>query len=117
MSTVSVAQNTPIEIDTSVMQPGVDPEDFTFGRTGQGAGGKWTVVGDPTAAKGRAIAQISKDRTDYRFPLAVYKPFSDKTLEIALRFKPRGGDGRRGRRRRSPFADAGRLLRGSCECA
>ena len=91
VSTVSPAQNTPIEIDTSAMQTGGEPEDFTFWRTGQGAGGKWTVVGDPTAAKGRAIAQMSKDRTDYRFPLAVYKPFSGKNLEISMRFKPVAG--------------------------
>jgi hypothetical protein len=91
VSTVSLAQNTPIEIDTSAMQTGGEPEDFTFWRTGQGTGGKWTVVGDPTAAKGRAIAQISKDRTDYRFPLAVYKPFSGKNLEISVRFKPVAG--------------------------
>ena len=91
MSTAPLAQNTPIEIDTSVMQTGGEPDDFTFWRTGQGAGGKWTVVGDPTAAKGRAIAQIGKDRTDYRFPLAVYKPFSGKNLEISVRFKPVAG--------------------------
>ena len=91
VSTAPLAQNTPIEIDTSVMQTGGEPDDFTFWRTGQGAGGKWTVVGDPTAAKGRAIAQISKDRTDYRFPLAVYKPFSGKNLEISVRFKPVAG--------------------------
>jgi hypothetical protein len=91
MSTISLAQNTPIEIDTSAMQTGGDPEDFTFWRTGQGEGGEWTVVGDPTAAKGRAIAQISKDRTDYRFMLAGYKPFSGKNLEISVRFKPVAG--------------------------
>jgi hypothetical protein len=88
---IGVFWATDTEIDTSAMQPGAEPEDFTFGRTGQGADGKWTVVADPTAAKGRAIAQISKDRTDYRFPLAVYKPFSDKNLEISVRFKPVAG--------------------------
>jgi hypothetical protein len=91
VSTVSVAQNTPTEIDTSAMQPGGEPEDFTFGRTGQGEGGKWTVVADPTAAKSRAIAQMSKDRTNYRFPLAVYKSYSGKDLEISVRFKPVAG--------------------------
>jgi hypothetical protein len=91
VSTVSVAQNTPIEIDTSAMQPGGEPEDFPFGRTGQGEGGKWTVVSDPTATKGRAIAQISRDRTDYSFPLALYKPYSGKDLEISVRFKPVAG--------------------------
>lgn len=91
VSTVSVAQNAPIVIDTSVMQPGAEPADFAFWRTGQGAASQWTAVADPTAAKGRAIAQISKDRTDYRFPLAVYKPFSGKNLEISVRFKPVAG--------------------------
>ena len=91
VSTVSLAQNPPIEIGTSTMQPGAEPANFTFWRTGQGADGEWTVVADPTAAKGHAIAQISKDGTDYRFPLAVYKPFSGKNLEISVRFKPVAG--------------------------
>jgi hypothetical protein len=91
VSTVSFSQNTPIEIDASAMQPGAEPTDFTFWRTGQGADSQWTVVADPTAAKGRAIAQMSKDRTDYRFPLAVYKPFSGRNLEISVRFKPVAG--------------------------
>ncbi len=91
MSTFSLAQNAPIEIDISAMQSGGEPGDFTFWRTGHGEGGTWTVLADPTAAKGRAIAQISKDRTDYRFPLAVYKPFSGKNLEISVRFKPVAG--------------------------
>lgn len=91
VSTVSLAQNAPVEVDTSAMLPGAEPADFAFWRTGQGADGQWTVVTDPTAAKGRAIAQISKDRTDYRFPLAVYKAFSGKNLEISVRFKPVAG--------------------------
>jgi hypothetical protein len=91
VSAVSIAQNSPIEIDTSAMQAGAEPANFTFWRTGEGADGKWTVVADPTAVKGRAIAQVSKDRTDYRFPLAVYKPFSGKNLEISVRFKPVAG--------------------------
>ena len=91
VSTVALAQNVPIEIDISAMQPGGEPADFTFWRTGKGEGGKWTVVADPTAAKGRAIAQMSRDRTDYRFPLAVYQPFSGQNLEISARFKPVAG--------------------------
>jgi hypothetical protein len=35
--------------------------------------------------------QVSTDRTDYRFPLAVYKPFTGKNLEIKLRFKAVAG--------------------------
>jgi len=65
--------------------------EFTLWRTGQGTAGEWTVVSDPTAAGGTAIAQVSKDRTSYRFPLAVYKPFSGTNLEASLRFKPVAG--------------------------
>jgi hypothetical protein len=90
-STVSLAQDAPIKVDIAAMQSGGEPADFTFWRTGQGEAGKWTVIADPTAANGRAIAQISKDRTDYRFPLAVYKPYSGRDLEISVRFKPVAG--------------------------
>ena len=34
---------------------------------------------------------MSKDRTDYRFPLAVYKPYSGKDVEVSVRFKPVAG--------------------------
>ena len=65
--------------------------DFTLWRTGQGGAGEWTLVTDPTAASGRAIAQVSKDRTDYRFPLAVYKAYSGEDVEVSVRFKPVAG--------------------------
>lgn len=81
----------PTSVSISAAGPGGEPADFMFGRTGQGEPGQWTVVADPTAANGRAIAQVSKDRTDYRFPLAIYKPYSEKDLEVSLRFKPVAG--------------------------
>jgi len=90
-STVSLAQNAPTEIDIAAMQPGGEPADFTFWRTGEGEAGQWTIVADPTAAQGRAIAQTGKDRTDYRFPLAVYKPYTGKDLELSVRFKAVAG--------------------------
>jgi hypothetical protein len=84
-------RSVPISVNISAPEPGGEPADFTFWRTGQGAAGQWTVVPDATAANGRAIAQVSKDRTDYRFPLAVYKPYSGKDLEFSVRFKPVAG--------------------------
>jgi hypothetical protein len=65
--------------------------DFSLWRTGEGEAGQWAVIADPTAADGSAIAQVSKDRTDYRFPLAVYKPYSGKDVEVSVRFKPVAG--------------------------
>lgn len=80
----------PMVVDLSKMPTNLE-SDFTLWRTGQGDAGEWILVTDPTAAGGRAVAQVSKDRTDYRFPLAVYKPYSGKNLELSVRFKPVAG--------------------------
>jgi hypothetical protein len=77
-------------IDIAWLAPKLEP-DFTLSRTGEGASGEWTIVMDPTAARGRAIAQTSKDKTDNRFPLAVYQPYSGGNLEASVRFKAFSG--------------------------
>jgi hypothetical protein len=77
-------------VDLSKVPANLEP-DFTLWRTGQGDAGEWKLIADPTATDSRAIAQVSKDRTDYRFPLAVYKPYSGKDLELSVRFKPVAG--------------------------
>jgi hypothetical protein len=77
-------------VDLSKLPANLEP-DFTLWRTGQGDAGEWKLIADPTATDSRAIAQVSKDRTDYRFPLAVYKPYSGKDLELSVRFKPVAG--------------------------
>jgi hypothetical protein len=87
----SVAQKPSIQVDIAAMQPGSEPGDFTFWRTGSGAPAEWRVVSDPTAANQAAIAQTSTDTTDYRFPLAVYRPVSTKDVEVSVRFKPVAG--------------------------
>src|SRR3954465_5258827 len=75
-----------------IAPPAPDPApDFTASRTGQGAPAQWAIVADPTAAGGLAIAQTSTDETNYRFPLAIYKPDSAKDLEVSVRFKPVSG--------------------------
>jgi hypothetical protein len=79
MPTISPAQNATTRIDISRMAPGLPPDGFTFWRTGDGNAGEWLVLKDPTAISGHAIAQTSKDPTDYRFPLAIYKPVSAQT--------------------------------------
>jgi hypothetical protein len=72
----------PILVNLAATGPGGEPAEFTFARTGEGENGKWAVIGDPTAANGRALAQLSQDRTDYRFPLAIYNPYSGRDLEL-----------------------------------
>jgi hypothetical protein len=64
------------------------PSGFTFARTGNGGPGKWVVVADDSAEGGRAIEQSSTEKTDYRFPLAIYEPVVSKNVEVTLRFKP-----------------------------
>jgi hypothetical protein len=80
----------PVIVDLSRLSANLEP-DFTLWRTGEGEAGKWTIVADPTAVNGRALGQLSDDRTDYRFPLAIYKPYSGKDLELSVRFKAVAG--------------------------
>ena len=90
-STAALGQgSSTMSIDIAALAPNLEPE-FTAGRTGQGAPAQWRVVADPTAVDGRAIAQASTDRTDYRFPLAIYQPYSGRNLDASVRFKPVSG--------------------------
>jgi hypothetical protein len=74
-------------VDLSTTEPGEEPA----WRTGNGTAGKWAIAADLTAANGRALAQLSNDRTGYRFPLAIYKPYTGKDLELSVRFKAVAG--------------------------
>jgi len=89
--TRALAQPGATMIPIEKMTVGTAPADFEFARTGQGAVGQWTVVEDASAASKRAIEQSNTDRTDFRFPLAIYQPVAAKNLEVALRFKPVAG--------------------------
>ncbi len=88
----SRAQGVSGRIDLSTYPVGPLPPDFlTTWRTGQGAPGDWRVVEDASASQGKAIAQVSADPTDYRFPLAVYEPFAVQNAEVSVRFKAVAG--------------------------
>lgn len=78
-------------IAMETMTVGSAPADFEFARTGQGAPAQWVVVEDATAASKRAIEQSSTDRTDFRFPLAIYQPETAKNVDVSIRFKPIAG--------------------------
>ena len=79
-----------MSIDIVRLSPNLEGE-FTQWRTGEGDPAEWTVVADASAEGGRAIAQVSRDKTGYRFPLAIYKPFSGRDVEVSVRFKPVAG--------------------------
>jgi len=90
------AQGVTGSIDLSRFAVGPLPPDFlTSWRTGKGAIGDWRVVEDASASQGKAIAQLSADPTDYRFPLAIYEPLQTQDLEASVRFKAVSGNGDR----------------------
>jgi len=91
MTTIAHAQRATTQVDIAGMQPGAAPPGFDFTLTGGGPVSAWKVVADPTATTQKAIAQTSQDRTDYRFPLAVYQPISARNVDVVVRFKPVGG--------------------------
>ena len=90
-ASLALAQQGTIMIAIDKMNVGIPPADFDFARTGQGGPGQWAVVSDPTATGGRAIEQTSTDRTDYRFPLAIYRAVSAGNVAVSLRFKAVAG--------------------------
>jgi len=92
LATAAQAQGMTGSIDLSRFAAGPLPPDFlTSWRTGKGAIGDWQVVEDASASQGKAIAQLSADPTDYRFPLAVYQPVAVQDLEASVRFKAVSG--------------------------
>jgi hypothetical protein len=70
---------------------GSKPKDFEYGLTGGGSAVSWEIVADSTAVGGKALAQTSKDTTDYRFPLAIYTPTVLANVEVTVRFKTVAG--------------------------
>jgi hypothetical protein len=83
----ALSQSAATVIAIGKMDVGSTPPDFKFGRTGQGKPGQWTVVSDQTSFEGRVIEQSSADRTDYRFPLAIFDPIVAKNVDVSLKFK------------------------------
>ena len=87
----SLSQSAAVAVAIANMEIGAVPSDFKFARTGQGGPGKWVVVSDETAFAGKAIEQSSTERTDYRFPLAIFEPVVSRNVEASIRFKPVAG--------------------------
>jgi hypothetical protein len=90
-ASIGFAQKGTTMIAIEKMDVGKPPTGFEFARTGQGGPGQWVVVSDPGANGVRAIEQSSTDRTDYRFPLAIYSQLAIKNDDIVVRFKSVAG--------------------------
>jgi len=68
------------------------PAKFHEALTGQGAKAAWVVQQDPSAPSSpNILAQISTDKTDYRFPLAIADEGSFKDLDMSVKFKTVSG--------------------------
>jgi hypothetical protein len=72
-------------------QLGQAPRDFAAALTGNGSPGRWVIVADATAQRGKALAQVSTDPTDDRFPLLIYMPTVPADVEVSTRFKAVSG--------------------------
>ena len=90
-SVASLTEAGAIMIEIHKMTLGAEPADFDLARTGQGGPARWAVTSDPSAAVGLAIEQTSTDTTDYRFPLAIYRPVSAGNVDVTVRFKAVAG--------------------------
>jgi hypothetical protein len=69
------------------------PTKFHTGLTGGGPKVEWVVKEDPTApSKPNVVAQISNDKTSYRFPILISDEGSYKDLEVSVKFKSISGE-------------------------
>src|SRR5688572_33371098 len=53
---------------------GFSPKEFEYGVAGEGGPGRWEVVRDHTAYRGKALTQMTIDAAAYRFLVAIYNP-------------------------------------------
>ena len=69
------------------------PTKFHEALTGQGARAQWIVKADSSApSQPNVLAQVSADKPDYRFPLAIADEASFQDLDLAVKFKAVSGE-------------------------
>src|SRR5512144_2132567 len=88
-----LAQSTKLNFDNDdVDRP---PRGFSFALTGKGKPGVWVVRRDDAAHRS-VLVQSDADKTDYRFPVAVYDEFTAADVDLAVEFKALSGSGDQG---------------------
>jgi hypothetical protein len=76
-------------IDFESDKAGHAPAGFTFGLTGSGRPGAWSVrKDDASSERGNVLAQTDADGTSYRFPLAVVDDITSADVDLSVRFRP-----------------------------
>jgi hypothetical protein len=84
----SAQTKTPTKWDFDSDTPGKAPAGFSFGRTGKGAPGRWVVQAEKGAPSGKQVlAQVDRDDTDFRFPIAVATGSSYRDLHLSVKCK------------------------------
>lgn len=76
-------------------KPGTVPAEWSVAMTHAGGAPKWEVRADDTApSKPNVFAQVSSDKTDGRFPLAIldHSAFKDGTLSVKFKAVAGAGD-------------------------
>ena len=80
-------------IDFESGQVGALPAGMTTALTGSGGPVQWAIVDDASAPAGpKVLAQTSADKTDYRFPLAIFGAPVAADVEVVVKFKPVAGE-------------------------
>lgn len=86
------AEGPTVRFDFEDVPVGQLPPGVTTALTGAGGPVKWSVIEDKTAPVGsKVLAQTSTDRTDYRFPLAIFEQVARDAM-VAVRFKAVSGE-------------------------
>jgi hypothetical protein len=68
------------------------PRGFSFAVTGGGPPVRWAILEDPSSPAGpKVLAEISKDRTDSRFPLAILDGVTARDAAVSVHFRPVSG--------------------------
>jgi hypothetical protein len=84
-----------VKLDFEKDAIGKAPLGFSFALTGLGKPGVWIVQKDDSA-HGNVLVQTDADRTDYRFPVAVYNDFTATDVDLSVEFKAISGKGDQG---------------------
>jgi hypothetical protein len=72
---------------------GQTPARFHGALTGQGGKSEWVVKADSSApSQPNVLAQLSNDKTDYRFPLAIADEGSFQDVDVNVKFKAVSGE-------------------------
>jgi hypothetical protein len=80
-------------VDFEGMPIGSPPAGWIVTKTDGGAEPQWEVVADsPSPAGARVLAQLSKDATSGRFPLAIHPGVALANGAVSVRFKPVSGN-------------------------